>query len=156
MALPTFVSQNLGAGEYERAKKGAYFGIASGMAMAEAVGVILYMGCGKALRLFVDSPEAIRFGVIHGHTVTLFFFLLAFSQCAAGVMRGCGKSDDSHGCYAGKLVRNSNPLCNSGTKGSLHRAEVRWIPTFLRCSHNFYYYTMVPCKCQVFFAKEYA
>lgn len=92
MALPTFVSQNLGAGEYERAKKGAYFGIASGMAMAEAVGVILYMGCGKALRLFVDSPEAIRFGVIHGHTVTLFFFLLAFSHCAAGVMRGCGKA----------------------------------------------------------------
>lgn len=92
MALPTFISQNLGAGEYRRAKKGAFFGIMSGMVMAELVGLVLYAGCGQALQLFVDTPEAIRFGMIHGHTVALFFFLLAFSHCAAGVMRGCGKA----------------------------------------------------------------
>lgn len=78
MALPTFISQNLGAGEYRRAKKGAFFGIMSGMVMAELVGLVLYAGCGQALQLFVDTPEAIRFGMIHGHTVALFFFLLAF------------------------------------------------------------------------------
>lgn len=92
MALPTFISQNLGAGEYRRAKKGAFFGIMSGMVMAELVGLVLYAGCGQALQLFVDTPEAIQFGMIHGHTVALFFFLLAFSHCAAGVMRGCGKA----------------------------------------------------------------
>ena len=92
MALPTFISQNLGAGEYRRAKKGAFFGIMSGMVMAELVGLVLYAGCGQALQLFVDTPEAIRFGMIQGHTVALFFFLLAFSHCAAGVMRGCGKA----------------------------------------------------------------
>ena len=92
MALPTFISQNLGAGEYRRAKKGAFFGIMSGMVMAELVGLVLYAGCGQALQLFVDTPEAILFGMIYGHTVALFFFLLAFSHCAAGVMRGCGKA----------------------------------------------------------------
>lgn len=92
MALPTFISQNLGAGEYDRAKKGAAFGIISGMVMAELVGLLLYFGCGQALKIFVDTPEAISFGRIHGQTVTMFFFLLAFSHCAAGVMRGCGKS----------------------------------------------------------------
>ena len=60
--------------------------------MAELVGLVLYAGCGQALQLFVNTPEAIRFGMIHGHTVALFFFLLAFSHCAAGVMRGCGKA----------------------------------------------------------------
>ena len=45
-----------------------------------------------ALRLFVDSDEAIYYGNLHGQTVALFFFLLAFSHCAAGVLRGCGKS----------------------------------------------------------------
>ena len=35
--------------------------------------------------------------------------------------------------------------------GSLARAEVRWIPTFLRCSHNFYYYTMNPRESQALF-----
>ena len=38
MALPTFISQNLGARQYERAKKGAVFGLLSGMAVAELIG----------------------------------------------------------------------------------------------------------------------
>lgn len=92
MALPTFIGQNLGAGKYQRAKKGAAFGILSGMILAEAVGGIFYLWCPAGLRLFVDSAKAIEFGTIHGRTVCLFFFLLAFSHCAAGVLRGCGKS----------------------------------------------------------------
>lgn len=92
MALPTFVSQNLGAKRYDRAKKGARFGILSGMVMAEIVGILFYLWCPSGLRLFVDAPEAVAFGTIHGRTVCLFFFLLAFSHCAAGVLRGCGKS----------------------------------------------------------------
>ena len=92
MALPTFISQNLGAGEWERAKKGAVFGTLAGMTMAELIGVVLYLGCEGALNVFVDAPEAIHFGMIHGRTVSLFFFLLAFSHCAAGIMRGCGKA----------------------------------------------------------------
>lgn len=92
MALPTFVSQNLGAREIGRAKKGAVFGILSGMVLAELVGVVLYLGAPYALRFFVDSQEAIDYGIIHARTVAPFFFLLAFSHCAAGVLRGCGKS----------------------------------------------------------------
>lgn len=92
MTLPTFVSQNLGGGKPERAKKGALFGILSGVIMAELFGFLLYAIAPYALRLFVDSEEAIRYGTIHARTVSLFFFLLAFSHCAAGVLRGCGKS----------------------------------------------------------------
>ncbi|MBP3570292.1 MAG: MATE family efflux transporter [Lachnospiraceae bacterium] len=92
MTLPTFISQNLGAGKPDRAKKGALFGILSGMVMAEAVGILCYFGAKHALRIFVDVPEAIVYGEIHARVVSLFFFLLAFSHCAAGVLRGCGKS----------------------------------------------------------------
>lgn len=92
MTLPTYISQNLGAGKVDRAKKGALFGIVSGMIMAEAVGILCYFGAKYALRIFVDTPEAIAFGEIHAQVVSLFFFLLAFSHCAAGVLRGCGKS----------------------------------------------------------------
>lgn len=92
MTLPTFISQNLGAGKPDRAKKGAAFGIISGMVLAEAVGVLCYFGSKYALRMFVDVPEAIAFGEIHAKVVSLFFFLLAFSHCAAGVLRGCGKA----------------------------------------------------------------
>ncbi len=92
MALPTYISQNLGAAKYERAKKGAAFGILSGMAMAEVIGAVFYMWCPLALRIFVNSSKAIEYGTIHARIVSLFFFLLAFSHCAAGVLRGCGKS----------------------------------------------------------------
>ncbi len=92
MTLPTYISQNLGAGKVDRAKKGALFGILSGMIMAEAVGILCYFGAKHALRMFVDTSEAIAYGEIHARVVSLFFFLLAFSHCAAGVLRGCGKS----------------------------------------------------------------
>lgn len=92
MTLPTFISQNLGAGKPDRAKKGAKFGILSGMLMAETVGVFCYFFSAEALKFFVDTPQAIEFGTIHAGIVSLFFFLLAFSHCAAGVLRGCGKA----------------------------------------------------------------
>lgn len=92
MTLPTFISQNLGARKYDRAKKGALFGILSGVVLAELFGLLFFVGAPYALRLFVDTPEAIAFGTTQARTVSLFFFLLAFSHCAAGVLRGCGKS----------------------------------------------------------------
>ena len=67
-------------------------GVAFGMAMAELVGICLFIWVPILLRIFVDMPEAIEFGTIHGRTVALFFFLLAFSNCATGVLRGVGKS----------------------------------------------------------------
>lgn len=92
MSLPTFVSQNLGARQYDRAKKGAVFGILSGVVLAELIGVVFLFAAPPALRFFVDEPEAIQFGAIQARVVAPFFFLLAFSHCAAGVLRGCGKS----------------------------------------------------------------
>ena len=92
MSLPTFVSQNLGAGKIERAKKGALFGTLFGVAFAEAVGVLLYFFTPQMLSIFTKNPAALEFGTIHGRTVSLFFFLLAFSHCVAGVLRGCGKA----------------------------------------------------------------
>ena len=92
MALPTFISQNLGAKKYERAKKGAAVGIISGVVIAELLGFVFFVQTENLLRIFVDTPQAIAFGTIHAQTVCFFFCLLAFSHCAAGVMRGCGKS----------------------------------------------------------------
>lgn len=92
MSLPTFISQNLGAGRPDRAKKGAAFGLVFGMAVAELIGVVLYLLAPQALHIFVKEPLAIEFGTIHCRTISLFFFLLAFSNCTAGVLRGCGKS----------------------------------------------------------------
>ena len=92
ISLPTFIGQNLGAKKYDRAKKGAAFGIASGVVLAEMIGVIVYLFAPQLLRFFVNVDEAVAIGERHARIICLFFFLLAFSHCAAGVLRGCGKS----------------------------------------------------------------
>lgn len=92
MSLPTFVSQNLGAGKVDRAKKGSVFGIILGMITAELMGVIIYFTAPSILKVFVDTVESINYGTIHARVTAPFFLLLAFSHCAAGALRGCGKA----------------------------------------------------------------
>ena len=92
MTLPTFVSQNLGAGNVPRAKKGALFGTLTTMVAAEVTGVLMYIFIPQLLGLFISDPDAIAYGIIHARVDTLFYCLLALAHCAAGVLRGCGKS----------------------------------------------------------------
>ncbi len=92
LALTTFVSQNLGAKEYERAKKGAQFGIVCSLILAEIVGISIYLLAPQLIAMFDSTKEVVSFGVGQARTVTLFYFLLAFSHCIAGILRGAGKS----------------------------------------------------------------
>lgn len=92
MALTTFISQNLGAARYDRVKQGARFGILMGISLAELVGVILRTAMPALIALFNSDPEVIAYGTHQARIITLFYFLLAFSHCAAGIMRGAGKA----------------------------------------------------------------
>lgn len=92
MALTTFISQNLGAREYDRAKKGAVFGVACSLTIAELVGIVIYLLAPVLISGFNSDPQVISYGVAQARTVTLFYFLLAFSHCMAGILRGAGKS----------------------------------------------------------------
>ncbi len=92
LALTTFISQNLGAKQYERAKKGARFGILCSTLTAELVGIFLYFTIPVFIRAFNRTPEVIAYGTAQARTVTLFYFLLAFSHCIAGILRGAGKA----------------------------------------------------------------
>lgn len=92
MAISTFISQNLGAGQYDRAKKGARFGILSAVIMAELIGVAIYVSAPFLIGLFDKSPEVIKLGVQQAHTVALFYFLLSYSHSVAAVCRGAGKA----------------------------------------------------------------
>lgn len=92
MALTTFIGQNLGAKQYDRAKKGARFGILSAMVLAELIGVVYFFLAEDAIALFDKTPEVIRLGAQHARTLAFFYFLLAFSHSVAAVMRGAGRA----------------------------------------------------------------
>ena len=91
-ALSTFVGQNLGAKKYERVKKGVAFGTVCSCVVAEVIGVLSYLFAPQLISFFGNSPEALSFGVRHMRTICLFYCLLAFSHCIAGVLRGAGKA----------------------------------------------------------------
>ena len=92
LSLSTFTSQNLGAKEYERAKRGARFGIIASITIAEAIGVLTFFMMPYLARMFTDTPEVIEISTLQSMTISLFYFLLAFSHCAAAIQRGSGRA----------------------------------------------------------------
>ena len=92
MSLTTFMGQNLGARQYDRAKRGARFGILCSVILAEVVGVLVYFAIPYFTAAFDKTEQVIAIATTQAHTEALFYFLLAFSHCIAGIMRGAGKS----------------------------------------------------------------
>ena len=92
MAITTFIGQNLGAKEYDRAKKGARFGILCGVVMAALIGIGEYFLAPWLIAMFDKTPEVIELGVRQTHVVALFYCLLAYSHAVASVCRGAGKA----------------------------------------------------------------
>lgn len=92
MALTTFIGQNLGAKEYERAKKGAAFGIITTMVLAELIGLVIFIFAPGLTAAFDSTPEVILFGTQRARVACFFFFALAYSHSVAAVMRGAGKA----------------------------------------------------------------
>ena len=91
-ALATFVGQNLGARQYDRVKKGVAFGILCSMIVSELIGLFSYYFAPNLIQIFNGSPEVVDYGVRYMRTTCLFYALLSFSHCLAGVLRGAGKA----------------------------------------------------------------
>ena len=91
MGLTTFVSQNLGARQYERTRKGVRLGIACSLVLAELIGVVLFAFAPQLVAFFNKEAGVIDAGTRQARVEALFFFLLAFSHCIAGILRGAGK-----------------------------------------------------------------
>ena len=92
MALTTYTSQNLGAGEHARAKKGARFGILCSITLAELIGVAMWILMPQLASLFSQTPEVIALATKQARTILPFFFLLTYSHAIASICRGAGKA----------------------------------------------------------------
>lgn len=92
MSLTTFIGQNLGAQQLERAKKGAVFGIFCSMSLAELVGLCVFFLMPYLAAAFDNSAAVVEIATRQAHVEALFYCLLAFSHCIAGIVRGAGKS----------------------------------------------------------------
>lgn len=91
-ALTTFTSQNLGAGNSKRAKKGAMFGVTVSVILAEVIGVCLFIFASSFVRLFSKEADVIEIGTLQARTESLFYCFLAFTHCMASICRGAGRT----------------------------------------------------------------
>ena len=91
-ALVTFVGQNLGAGEKDRAWRGGLAGTLIAMATAGVIGILVIIFSPYLIGAFGGEPEAVAIGIREAHINPAFFALLAFSHCMAAIQRGAGHS----------------------------------------------------------------
>ncbi len=92
LAITTFVSQNLGAGQYDRVKKGAKTGLLLTVGFAELVGLTVFLLAPSLISLFSSTPEVVAFGIRQARVVSLFYCLVAFSHASAAILRGAGRA----------------------------------------------------------------
>lgn len=91
IAITTFISQNIGAGEYERAKKGIRFTLVTAIVLIEAVGLIMFLFAPTIISAFSRSPEVIAFGTGRMRVCSLFYCMVGFSHISSAIMRGAGR-----------------------------------------------------------------
>ena len=92
LALTTFVSQNLGARQYDRVKKGTRFGILTIVLLAELIGLLVFILAPQLISAFDSTPAVVEFGILKSRTAAPFFFLVACTHSFAAILRGAGKT----------------------------------------------------------------
>ncbi len=91
-ACTTFISQNIGARQFDRVKGGAKFAVLFSCICAAVIGVVFWIFAPQFIGLFGRSPDAIASGVLRARICTPFYCLLACSHGIAAVCRGAGYS----------------------------------------------------------------
>ena len=97
IAATTFAGQNMGAGLYDRIRKGMWCSLALVTAVGLALGLSTMMLGSKVLKLFINSADAgiediIKFGLERMNVVSVSYFLCGMMEVVGGTIRGLGNS----------------------------------------------------------------
>ena len=92
MAATTFVSQNIGAGQEERAGKGTWIAILMSITVTIAIIIPLYLFAEVAVGVFTDEADVIEAGASFVRTLVFFLTLNCVNQVLASALRGRGDS----------------------------------------------------------------
>lgn len=92
MANTTFVGQNLGAGNIDRAKKGTKTAVLLAYAGTAVIVAALMLFADDALKLFNSDAEVIRYGRMFILYMSPFYIPFCATQIYAGALRGAGAS----------------------------------------------------------------
>lgn len=92
MAVTTFVGQNIGAGKFERVKKGAYATFTMAVIAIAFLSIGLFFFGEQILSLFNNDIEVIAVGRLFQLVILPFYVVLPVCQIIGGVLNGAGRS----------------------------------------------------------------
>lgn len=90
MAATTFVSQNIGAGDHERADRGTSTTVVLAVSVTGSIAALLYLFAAPATRLFTRDASVIEAGVLFLRTNVFFLMCNTVNHVLAGALRGRG------------------------------------------------------------------
>lgn len=91
-AATTFVSQNIGADNIPRAKKGTWISLWMSVAIALVLGFIVWLSAPFMVSLFNQDAEVIRYGSLFVRLIIFFMVFCCSNQVFAGALRGIGNA----------------------------------------------------------------
>ena len=92
LASTTFVGQNLGCNQVERARKGVNRALGLALASTAILMVPVMVFAPEIVAFFNDKPEVVSYGSLLLRWLTPFYLLCCFNQIYAGALRGAGNS----------------------------------------------------------------
>ena len=94
-SITTFVGQNLGAGNRDRAKMAVRWGFFMGLITMAVLLTPLMLFAPQLTRLFNGDPEVIRHGTWFIRVISPFYLTFAVNQVYLGALRGAGDTRSS-------------------------------------------------------------
>lgn len=92
MAATTFVGQNVGAGRFDRVKKGMYVSVAMGIIYTVCTGILLLAFAPQVIGVFTQNGKVVEYGVYIMRFFCPFYWMLGILHILAGTIRGTGKT----------------------------------------------------------------
>jgi len=92
LAVTTFVGQNLGKGQIERAKKGVTQAVIISMIATAILMIPLLIFAPSVVGFLNKSENVIKYGSMFLYWLTPFYLVCGFNQIYAGALRGAGDS----------------------------------------------------------------
>ena len=92
MAITTFVGQNYGAKQMDRARQGVKRALIVSVGITTALTVLVMLFAGSLIRFFTADPEVMAYGVRFIYQISPFYIATCFNQAYAGALRGIGNA----------------------------------------------------------------
>ena len=94
-SITTFIGQNLGAGNLDRAKKAVRIGVVMGLVSMTILLAPLMLFAPQLTRLFNSDSEVVRYGSWFIRVISPFYLAFAINQVYLGALRGAGNTRSS-------------------------------------------------------------